>query len=62
MSGETLCKASARLHLQERCDVAALKRDLEKIAADLRVDVSFAELSQSNGQLTSVLTRGILQP
>ncbi len=46
MSGETLFKASARLQLPERCDVAALKRDLEKIAADLLVDVSFAELSK----------------
>ena len=46
MSGETLFKASARLQLPERCDVAALKRDLEKIAADLLVDVSFAELSE----------------
>ena len=45
MSGETLFKASARLQLPERCDLAALKRDLEKIAADLLVDVSFAELS-----------------
>jgi len=45
MSGETLFKASARLQLPERCDVAALKQDLEKIAADLLVDVSFAELS-----------------
>jgi glycine cleavage system regulatory protein len=45
MSGETLFKASARLQLPERCDVAALKKDLEKIAADLQVDVSFAELS-----------------
>jgi glycine cleavage system regulatory protein len=45
MSGETLFKASARLHLPERCDLAALKTDLEKIAADLLVDVSFAELS-----------------
>ena len=44
MSGETLFKASARLQLPERCDVAALKRDLEKIAADLLVDVSFAEV------------------
>ena len=44
MSGETLFKASARLQLPERCDVAALKKDLEKIAADLQVDVSFAEL------------------
>jgi len=46
MSGETLFKASARLQLPERCDLAALKRDLEKIAADLQVDVSWAELGK----------------
>ena len=45
MSGETLFRASARLQLPEGCDLAALKKDLEKIAADLFVDVSFAELS-----------------
>ncbi len=45
MSGETLFKATARLLLPEHCDLAALKRDLEKIAADLLVDVSFAELA-----------------
>jgi len=45
MSGETLFRATARLQLPERCDLAALKHDLEKIAADLLVDVSFAELS-----------------
>jgi glycine cleavage system regulatory protein len=44
MSGETLFKASARLQLPEGCNLAALKNDLEKIAADLQVDVSFAEL------------------
>jgi len=44
MSGETLFKAGARLQLPEGCDVAALKKDLEKIAADLQVDVSFVEL------------------
>jgi glycine cleavage system regulatory protein len=44
MSGETLFKASARLQLPERCDLAALKKDLEKIAADLLVDVSLADL------------------
>ncbi len=44
MSGETLFKASARLHLPAYCDLAALKKDLEKIAADLLVDVSFAEV------------------
>ena len=45
MSGENLFKASAKLQLPEKCDLAALKKDLEKIAADLLVDVSFAELS-----------------
>jgi glycine cleavage system regulatory protein len=45
MSGETLFKAAARLQLPERCDLAALKTDLEKIASDLLVDISFAELS-----------------
>jgi glycine cleavage system regulatory protein len=44
MSGETLFKASARLQLPEGCNLVALKKDLEKIAADLLVDVSFAEL------------------
>ncbi len=43
MSGETLFKAGARLQLPDGCDLAALKKDLEKIAADLLVDVSFAE-------------------
>jgi len=45
MSGETLFKAAARLQLPEGCDLAALKQELEKIAADLLVDVSFAEVS-----------------
>jgi hypothetical protein len=44
MSGETLFKASARLQLPAGCDLVALKKDLEKIAADLLVDVSFAEI------------------
>ena len=48
MSGETLFKASARLQLPERCDLAALKKDLEKIAADLLVDVSFGEFPASD--------------
>jgi glycine cleavage system regulatory protein len=45
MSGETLFKAGARLQFPEGCDLAALKKDLEKIAADLLVDVSFGEIS-----------------
>ena len=44
MSGETLFKAEARLQLPEGCNLSALKSELEKIAADLLVDVSFAEL------------------
>ena len=44
MSGETLFKAAARLQLPAGCDLAALKRELEKIAADLLVDLSLAEL------------------
>jgi|SRR5579859_2589403 len=44
MSGETLFKARAHLQLPEGCDLAALKTELEKIAADLLVDVSWAEL------------------
>jgi glycine cleavage system regulatory protein len=47
MSGETLFKAAARLQLPERCDLTALKTELEKIAADLLVDVSFAELGRN---------------
>jgi glycine cleavage system regulatory protein len=45
MSGENLFKATARLQLPAQCDVAALKKDLEKIAADLLVDVCLAELT-----------------
>jgi len=45
MSGENLFKAVARLQLPERCDISALKKDLEKIAADLLVDVSFKDLN-----------------
>jgi glycine cleavage system regulatory protein len=47
MSGETLFKAEARLQLPAGCDLAALKQDLEKIAADLLVDVAFADLATS---------------
>ncbi len=44
MSGETLFKAVARLRLPLAADLDALKKELEKIAADLLVDVSLAEL------------------
>ena len=44
MSGEPMFKAFARLQLPEGCDLGALKAGLEKIAADLLVDVSLGEV------------------
>lgn len=41
MSGETLFEARARVCIPADCDIADLRRDLELIAADLMVDVSF---------------------
>ena len=43
MSGEQLFKASARLQMPDNCNVAALKKELETIAADLLVDISFGD-------------------
>jgi glycine cleavage system regulatory protein len=48
MSGETLFKAQARLRIPNDCDVAALRAELERIAADLMVDISFAELVEAH--------------
>ncbi|HWC58419.1 MAG TPA: ACT domain-containing protein [Verrucomicrobiae bacterium] len=44
MSGETLFKARAVLHIPESCDVTKLREALEKIAADLIVEISFEKL------------------
>jgi glycine cleavage system regulatory protein len=41
MSGETLFKATATVLVPASCDVAALKVELEKIAADLIVEIAF---------------------
>jgi glycine cleavage system regulatory protein len=43
MSGETLFKAGARLHLPDSCSEDTLREALEKIAADLMVDIALAE-------------------
>lgn len=43
MTGEQLFKASARLKLPETCNITGLKRELERIATDLFVDISFEE-------------------
>jgi glycine cleavage system regulatory protein len=44
MSGEALFKARVRLQLPARCDSNVLRGELEKIASDLMVDISLAEL------------------
>jgi glycine cleavage system regulatory protein len=47
MSGETLFKARATLRIPESCDVEQIRQQLEKIAADLIVEISLAELPSS---------------
>lgn len=44
MSGEPLFKAKALVQVPTGCDLAALRQELEAIAADLIVDLSFSEL------------------
>jgi len=43
MTGETLFKAQAKLRVPESADVEKIRQNLEKIASDLIVDISFAE-------------------
>lgn len=45
MSGETLFKAKATLSIPDACDMAGLRRELEKIAADLIADISWSDLA-----------------
>jgi glycine cleavage system regulatory protein len=45
MSGETLFKAKAKVLVPASTNVAALKTELEKIAADLIVEVAFLKLA-----------------
>jgi len=45
MSGETLFKARAKVFVPASANVAALKAELEKIAADLIVEVAFLKLA-----------------
>jgi glycine cleavage system regulatory protein len=44
MSGETMFKARAKLSIPPSCKVAELRHELEKIAGDLIVEISLAEL------------------
>ena len=46
MTGEALFKARALLSLPVSCDTEQLRRELEKVAADLIVDVSFADVDE----------------
>jgi glycine cleavage system regulatory protein len=47
MSGETLFKARAKLSIPKTCDIAALRTELERIAEDLIVEISLAELKEA---------------
>jgi glycine cleavage system regulatory protein len=44
MTGETLFKARAKVRVPDAADVEKIRQGLEKIASDLIVDISFAEL------------------
>ena len=44
MSGETLFRARARLNVPRSCSVDEIRQKLEKIAEDLIVEISLAEL------------------
>lgn len=44
MSGETLFRAHALLNIPDSCDTARLRDELERIAADLIVEIKLAEL------------------
>ncbi len=46
MSGETLFKARARLSLPASCDADEVRQKLERIAEDLIVEISLAELPE----------------
>ena len=57
MSGETLFKARARLSIPAGCDVAELRRTLEKIAADLIVEISLEPVPSSGQTEARTLNR-----
>jgi glycine cleavage system regulatory protein len=46
MSGETIFKARARLSIPASCNAAEIRQKLERIAADLIVDISLAEVAE----------------
>lgn len=50
MSGETMFKARVKLYVPGSCNLPELRKDVEKIAQDMLVDVALAELSAPEGQ------------
>jgi len=46
MSGENIFTARAKLGIPDSCDIGAIRKQLETIAEDLIVEVSFSELPQ----------------
>jgi glycine cleavage system regulatory protein len=49
MTGEVLFRAQAKLQIPAACNLEGLRRDLERIAADLIIDLAIREL-KSTGQ------------
>ena len=47
MMGEPLFKARARLVIPESCDLGQLRHELEEIANDLMVEITFQELNRT---------------
>jgi glycine cleavage system regulatory protein len=54
MTGETLFKARAKLHIPAACNLAALRADLERIAADLMVDLLWEPFSETTHSTLAV--------
>lgn len=46
MSGETLFKARAKVQVPAECDLEDLRRELEKVASDLIVDLTVEQVEQ----------------
>lgn len=43
MTGETLFKARIQMQIPSACDVPGLRKDLERIAGDMLIDIAFEE-------------------
>jgi glycine cleavage system regulatory protein len=61
MSGEALFKAEAKLHLPPEREASDLRAALERVAADLLVDISFAEVKAVRHRVAR-LSGGVAAP